>query len=109
MKKEMIAKELLEVAKLLVGSVKTAEVDESELADLRQMKLSEIARLIRRDWRNVNFAARPYLDAMGSLSSVKDDYGYDSGSSIVAYFLSNARSWKGAVAKAVKKELNRRL
>jgi hypothetical protein len=36
-------------------------------------------------------------------------YGLDTGYSIVAYFLSNANTWKGDVARAVKKELKKRI
>lgn len=46
---------------------------------------------------------------MYSLNSVSDNYGADSGKSIVAYFLSNAATWKGETAKAIKKELNKRI
>jgi hypothetical protein len=42
---------------------------------------------------------------MGSLSSVNDSYFADSGKSVVSYFLANAGSWKGEVAKSVKAEL----
>jgi hypothetical protein len=68
--------------------------------------LYAIAAEIRRDWgAKVNFAARPYLDAMRSLEAVTDRYGMDSGRSIVAYFLSNASTWRGDTAKRVKAEL----
>ena len=68
--------------------------------------LYEIAADIRKDWgAKVNFAAKPYLDAMASLTSINDNYGWDSGSTIVRYFLSNASSWRGETAKAIKKEL----
>jgi len=69
-------------------------------------RISEIAREIAQDWRPVSPYARPYLSAMFSLNSINDDYYDDSGTSIVAYFLSNASSWRGEVAKRVKKELN---
>ena len=65
----------------------------------------EIAREINRDWVNVNYAAKPYLSAMYSIDTVNDSYGYDSGRSVVLYFLSNARSWKGDTAKRIKLEL----
>ena len=69
--------------------------------------LYTIANEIRTDWGpKVNFAAKPYLDAMGTLTNVSDNYGMESGRMIVAYFLSNARSWKGDTARKVKKELN---
>jgi hypothetical protein len=57
----------------------------------------------------VNFAAKPYLDAMSGMGDINGNYGWDSGKSIVAYFLSNASSWRGETAKRVKKELNQML
>lgn len=77
---------------------------------LPTMSLASIANVIRRDWgAKVNFAAKPYLSAMASLQSVRDSYGYDNGKSIVIYFLSNASTWRGDVAKAVKAELKARV
>lgn len=67
--------------------------------------LHEIAREIRKDWTKVNYAAKPYLDAMASLDSIEDKYHYDSGKSVVLYFLSNASSWRGENAKRIKAEL----
>ena len=75
---------------------------------LAGMSISEIARLIRRDWKKVYFGATPYLSAMACMEKVTDNYGCDSGASIVNYFLCNASTWRGEVAKAVKKELNKR-
>lgn len=69
----------------------------------------ELAYAVQGDWQNVNFAAKPYLDAMLSLNKVSDMYYQDPGEMIVAYFLSNASSWRGPVAKAVKAELRRRI
>lgn len=81
--------------------------------DYSKMSISEIATVIKRDWskqgKGVNYAAKPYLDAMFALSSVEENFIADDGRSIVAYFLSNASTWKGEVAKAVKKELNKRI
>lgn len=81
--------------------------------DYANMPLSQLATIIRKDWRaqpkGINFAAKPYLDAMFSLNSVTDNYGADSGRSVVAYFLCNAATWKGEIAKAIKKELNKRI
>jgi len=71
--------------------------------------LSEIARDIRNNWSNVYFGAVPYLEAMATLSSIEDDYYMDSGRSVVAYFLANAGTWRGEVARNVKKELNKML
>ena len=84
-------------------------IDSKDLADLPRMTLSQIASLIYSDWKNVNYGAKPYLEAMSSLQNVSDMYGQDSGTSIVAYFLSNARSYTGPTAVAIKKELQRRI
>ena len=67
--------------------------------------LYEIAAEIRKDWQKVYFGAVPYLDAMSCLDSIEDNYIYDSGKSVVLYFLSNATTWKGDVARRVKAEL----
>jgi hypothetical protein len=77
------------------------------MSDVR--KVSEIAEEIRRNWKPVSYAAQPYLDAMFSLSSINDDYFADSGRSVVAYFLANAGTWRGEVARRVKKELKQML
>jgi hypothetical protein len=86
---------------------------EVDTAAIKAAPLSDLAAMIQRDWssqgKGVNFAAKPYLEAMRSLTTVRDRYGMDPGESIVAYFLSNATSWKGPTAKAVKTELRRRL
>jgi hypothetical protein len=67
--------------------------------------LSLIARDIRQDWKNVNYAAKPYLEAMQSLTSITDSYGSDNAKSVVLYFLCNAGTWRGPVAKSIKAEL----
>jgi len=70
-----------------------------------QRPLYEIANEISKDWKQVNFGAQPYLDAMSSLNKPTDKYGMDSAISIVSYFLSNASTWRGDTAKRVKAEL----
>lgn len=68
--------------------------------------LYKIAKDIRANWRNVNFAAKPYLQAMDQLLKIEDAYGHDSGRDVVLYFLANAGSWRGDDARRVKAELN---
>lgn len=68
--------------------------------------LSTIARDIETDWKKPYFGAVPYLLAMHSLDSTGDNYGADSGSSIVAYFLSNTTTWRGEKARTIKAKLN---
>jgi hypothetical protein len=68
--------------------------------------LYEIANDIRKDWGSkVNFAAKPYLDAMATLNSINDMYMFDTAKSVVLYFLSNAATWRGETAKRIKAEL----
>jgi len=74
-------------------------------ANKQTRPLSNIAHDIRRDWKNVNYAAKPYLAAMFELDRITDPYMFDTGRGIVAYFLSNAASWRGPVAKLIKAEL----
>jgi len=67
--------------------------------------LYDIAREIENDWKRPYFGAIPYIAAMASLDSINDDYGADSGKSVVLYFLSNATTWRGETARRVKAEL----
>lgn len=67
--------------------------------------LNVIAQEIVKDWTKVYFGAQPYLAAMLTLNSIDDNYGMDSGKSIVLYFLSNASTWRGDKAREIKKEL----
>lgn len=71
--------------------------------------LSVIAREISKDWKNVYFGAKPYLEAMHSLNNLGDNYICDSGRSIVLYFLSNSQTWKGETARRIKAELKQML
>jgi len=68
-----------------------------------------IAGEIRRDWskigKGVNYAAKPYLDAMATLVTAADRYGADSGASIIAYGLGNMGSYRGETARRLKAEL----
>lgn len=67
--------------------------------------LYEIASEIRKDWTKVYFGAKPYLEAMAQLTYITDSYYFDSGKSVVLYFLANASTWRGETAKRIKAEL----
>ena len=67
--------------------------------------INTIAQEISSDWKKVYFGAVPYLEAMHSLKSINDDYMYDTGKSVVRYFLANAGTWRGDTARRVKAEL----
>ena len=68
-----------------------------------------IAADIRMHWPNVNYAAKPYLDAMRALNTINDRYYADDARSVVLYFLSNASTWRGEDAKRIKAELKEML
>ena len=68
--------------------------------------LGTIAREIKADWGSkMYFGAKPYVEAMAELQTIHDRYLYDSGESVVRYFLANASSWRGDTARRVKAEL----
>ena len=46
---------------------------------------------------------------MQTLDSINDMYMFDSAKSVVIYFLSNATTWRGEIARNIKKELNKML
>jgi len=77
--------------------------------------LHEIASDVRRAWVRkdgssaVYFGAEPYLAAMESLDSIDDMFLHDPARQIVRYFLGNATSFRGPVARAVKAELKEML
>lgn len=68
--------------------------------------LCVIASEIRSDWKKLYFGAVPYLEAMETLNGMDDKFICDDADEIVMYFLANAQTWRGEVARRVKKELN---
>lgn len=82
-----------------------------QLTKLPVRPIREITKDIEADiaagnWsRSASAYARPYLRAMKELGSVSDKYLLDSGRSVVLYFLSNASTWRGDVARKIKNEL----
>lgn len=69
----------------------------------------EIAKEIKADWKNPYFGAVPYLQAMLLIDSSDPDAAYyaDDAKTIVIYFLANAQTWRGEVARRVKVELKK--
>lgn len=67
--------------------------------------ISSIARDIQADWKKINYAAAPYLHAMLTIHGTSGNYYQDSAESVIRYFLANAGTWRGPVAKAIKAEL----
>lgn len=71
--------------------------------------ISTIAREIQTEWSKtksgVHYTAKPYLDALKHLDTIKDSFYEDDAKGVIIYFLSNASSYRGPVAKAHKAEL----
>jgi hypothetical protein len=67
--------------------------------------LHVIAAEIRSSWTAPYFGAIPYVIAMHGLTDLTDHYGADDGDMIVRYFLGNATTWRGPVARRIKAEL----
>jgi hypothetical protein len=83
--------------------------------DYSKLKLYEIAAIARKDMRVTGFSKKPsyayvpeYLDALECLTSITDNYGADTGYSVVIYFIGRVAQWKGETARAIKAELNKR-
>ena len=90
-------------------------------AELSEWPVCWLARAAKLDWPAASnggtasllhmdaHPAYPYLSAMLSIDELGDAYGADDGYVLARYFLSNARAWRGPIAKAIKAELRRRL
>jgi hypothetical protein len=76
--------------------------------EYQDLSLGQLAAVIRLNWVRINYGAVPYLEALERLESISDQYGMESAKSVALYFLSNATTWRGETARAVKAELNRR-
>ena len=71
--------------------------------------LSDIAKDIRANWKNVYYGAEPYLQAMEQINSPEPDapYFFEDAETQVMYFLANAQYWRGEAARTIKKELKK--
>jgi hypothetical protein len=92
-----------------VIEIMAPEYEESYKKDLEKMKIYQLATEICKQWKPVHFSAVPYLIDMLKIADLSGNYGYDSKKSIVLYFLANATTFKGEYARAIKKELNKRV
>lgn len=74
-------------------------------AEITHRPLYVIAADIRANWPKPYFGAIPYIFALRHLSSPSEMYGADTAISVIAYFLSNATTWRGPEARRIKSEL----
>lgn len=71
----------------------------------KKRAICDIAKEIKITWKNVYFAAVPYLDAMLELETLDDVFGVESADHIVTRFLGAASYWRGEDARRIKQEL----
>ena len=68
---------------------------------------NEIALDIKANWTNMYYGAKPYVDALLTLDTTDPNakYFYDDAETIVRYFLANAQTFRGEIARKLKAEL----
>ena len=106
-----------DISKVCRGVWRTAKVFHSQKRYVWKFKkppnkrrpIRTIAIEIADDWRPVHYAAKPYLTAMHLIEHLDEAYWNEHGASVVRYFLANAQTWRGEIARRVKKELNEML
>lgn len=76
---------------------------------LAELSISQIAYMVRKDWKRPYFGCVPYIEAMLSIEHITDRYVVGDGTSVVRGFLANAQQYRGPIARMVKAELNKRL
>lgn len=72
--------------------------------------LSDLAKDIRSNWKNISYWAEPYLQAMEQIHSQEQNapYIFEDAETVVMYFLANAQYWRGEAARRIKSELKKR-
>lgn len=88
---------------------------DNDRVDLRQIPLTKLMWTCSYDYgqrdRTPSVHLAPYLEALTSLDSTADfdtQYMAEKVGEIIPYFLNNAQSWRGPVARSIKKELTER-
>lgn len=113
LKKDLTDPDRIAKPKAKGGGLSDPEWEAHVRTELPKADLGGISAMIRADHaksnQQINYALRPYLDALSSLSTMNDMYGADSAGYVVSYLLANAGKWKGPTAKLIKAELKRRL
>lgn len=70
--------------------------------------LYQFAGTIKRNWDNIDAKAKIYVEKMFSLNQVEPDKegkSYDPARVVISGFLQNSRTWRGELARQVKREL----
>lgn len=78
------------------------DIREGNNMNIQEIKVSDIAYAIAKDWKNISPYAKDYLNAMKEIRDIEGNYYADSAKSVVLYFLANAGSYRGESARAYK-------
>jgi hypothetical protein len=97
---------------LTVGALHS-HILQDEQIDLRECPLVKLIWVANYDIRNykglqISPHLAPYMDAFLALPSdatMSTRYGMENAGGMIGYFLNNATTWRGGVARAIKKEL----
>lgn len=76
---------------------------------MKDKTIRELFLIVKSDWQRPYFGAVPYIQALLECETMDSRYLFETARDLVPYFLSNAATWRGPVAKEVKAELKRRL
>ena len=87
----------------MLGAMGVAAMAAEEVPKTRP--LYEIMSEVKREWKKPYFGAVPYIQALSECSSPDDVYLREDARGLINYFLANATSWRGDVAKRIKAEL----
>jgi hypothetical protein len=68
--------------------------------------IAQIADEIFKDWLTMPNSAKAYARSMRQIWDIEGMFYQDTKASVVRYFLSNAGTWRGPVARRIKAELN---
>lgn len=77
--------------------------------DIQTCTISVLFRHVKANWKNPYFGAIPYIDALLCCSELDSVYGVETARDLIPYFLANAQTWRGDVARMIKAELKRRI
>lgn len=76
---------------------------------MRTKTIRELMQIVKSDWQRPYFGAVPYIEALLQCETMDSRYLFETARDLVPYFLCNANTWRGEIAKEVKAELKQRL
>lgn len=92
-----------------VGAAVTAlKINEDSQIPWEDFALNELIFAAMIDFKPMSYSAKPYVEALMECTDMEIRYGAEVAGYLVPYFLNNATTWRGPVARRIKKELKKR-